>query len=67
MGDNERLCVPYNQELNSASSKMRFGLVFNSPVNPYAEKIKMPHPLLIFSQSDTWSRLLIQIQILNGK
>ena len=26
----------------------------------------MPHPLLIFSQSD-YSRLLIQIQILNGK
>ena len=29
--------------------------------------MKMPCPLLINSQSDTWSRLLIQIHILNDK
>ena len=32
-----------------------------------AEQIKMPHPLLIFTNQITWSKLLLKIHTLNGK
>ena len=46
------------------NSNWRWSLLFSSC---YAELIKIPRPLLIFSHSDSWSRLLIYTQIVNGK